>query len=256
MLLGPVFLKRHHLADCLSTNLKLWELLDSAKDEDDAVGLYVTADYQLKGRGQGTNNWYSSHKTNLLFSYTISPEGIPPVFQFDISRIASLMLSDFLRNTLPTSCTVKIKWPNDIYVNQMKIAGMLIENRILGTQISSSIIGIGININEQTFPEEINCPTSFRLLTGSEFDLDDILERITRSFRQKNRAIKTYEPETLHKEYDKHLYGLGRKMEFSVKNRRFEGTILGTDRAGLLRVETEGKVNYYGIKEIQFNPRG
>ncbi len=254
MLLGPVFLKHHHFQECVSTNSKLWELIDNVKDSDetDAVGLYVTTDFQRNGRGQNESCWHSSPEKNLLFSYSIIPEAIPPVFQFDISRIAATMLMKFLKNSLPTSYTVKIKWPNDIYVNNLKISGMLVENRLMGAQIKATIIGIGINVNETDFPDEVTNPTSIRLLTGKESDLGDMLERLTRYFRQNNRSIKTYDPVAIHKEYDKFLYGLGKKMPFIAKDKRFEGTILGTDRAGLLRVETDGKINYYGMKEIRY----
>jgi len=249
MLLGQILDRRHHVSECCSTNQVLWDLLDGKPASGEFHGWYATAGYQQEGRGQAGNSWFSSRDTNILISFNINPIHIPPVFQFDISRIASLLQWQFFSDMLPHK-EVRIKWPNDIYVGDQKLAGMLVESRVMGNQLMASVIGIGINVNETSFPDGIRNPVSLKQLTGQSFNLESLTEQITHFFRKKCRSIKSYKPDQLHNEYDRHLYCLGQKREFMAGRKRFEGIILGTDRTGLLRVQAGNAIRYFGLKEL------
>jgi BirA family transcriptional regulator, biotin operon repressor / biotin---[acetyl-CoA-carboxylase] ligase len=251
MLLGQILDRRFHVSECCSTNQALWDLLDDAPASGEFLGWYATAGYQREGRGQAGNSWFSSRDTNILLSFNIHPGHIPPVFQFDISRIASLLQFHYFSYLLPDN-DVRIKWPNDIYVDDLKLAGMLVESRVMGNQLLASVIGIGINVNETSFPDGIRNPVSLKQLTGQTYNLDILTDQIVTFFRKKCRAIKSYKPDQLQSDYDSHLYCLGQKREFIAGGKRFEGIILGTDRTGLLRVQSGNAIRYFGLKELVY----
>ncbi len=251
MILGPILDHRHHFDECCSTNERLWNIIDSIDNHEEHQGAYATTDFQEAGRGQGNNHWYSSHGQNILISIYITPLQIPPVFQFDISRIASLLQLCFLSEFI-SSEKLRIKWPNDMYVNDRKLSGMLIENRVLGNSIRASVIGIGINVNELDFPDTLPNATSLAQLTGKEYDLEQLLKQMVKVFRKRYRGIKSYQPQVIHKEYDKWLYGLGEKRSFMANGKHFDGVILGTDRAGLLHIQSNGSNRFFGMKEVVY----
>ncbi len=141
------------------------------KNEVIPEGAIVSAEYQTTGRGQGSNIWESENGKNLLISIILYPSIIYPASQFLISMALSLGICDFLKRFIP-DCS--IKWPNDIYVNDDKIAGILIENSIMGDKIESTIAGIGLNINQEKFLSDAPNPVSLSLITGKKYDLNSL----------------------------------------------------------------------------------
>ena len=129
-----------------STNAYMKKLVREERPEE---GSLVIADFQTGGRGQMGNSWFSSKGDNLLFSLVIYPKTVRANEQFIISRIASLAIKNTLDQFVDD---IRIKWPNDIYWNDKKIAGILIENDLQGNTIDNSVIGIGINVNQEMFP--------------------------------------------------------------------------------------------------------
>ena len=134
----------------------------------------VAARTQSAGRGQRGNRWLSESGANLTFSLVLdfSAEGmkaLPVRDQFMLSRAASLAIRDFL---LQEGVDALIKWPNDVYVRNRKICGMLIENTLNGAFLERSVIGIGLNLNQKAFPVEVTHPVSLSALTGRSYPLD------------------------------------------------------------------------------------
>ena len=148
------------------------------KEKEVSEGTIIYTNYQSAGRGQGWNKWESEENKNLLISIILFPSMIKPAEQFLLSMAVSLGICDFL--DLYTT-TISIKWPNDIYVNNDKIAGILIENSIMGDLIEHTIAGIGININQSKFLSDAPNPVSLTNLTGGQFDLSQCLSQLASS---------------------------------------------------------------------------
>ncbi len=252
MNLGPVLKQKIHLNVCCSTNDKLKELLRVNENPEELSGYYVTAGYQTRGRGHNKNRWHSSRDANILMSFLATPPGLPAGWQFDIARHVSLVLVDFIGMITGNRTNVKIKWPNDIICNDKKIAGMLIENRIMGEYVVNSIIGVGININEDHFPDEFNMATSVKCVSGREMDVKTAMEKWIMMLKAASGHDQA-SPDLLHQQYDEVLFGLNRKLTFTRDDRQvFEGVIQGTDRCGMLRIMTAEGERKFGFKEVVF----
>lgn len=138
-------------------------------------GTVVLAQYQNKGKGQQGNSWESEPGKNLLASIILFPDFLSAAKQFYLSKIASLAIVDFLKTE---TNDVSIKWPNDIYIKNKKVAGILIENAIKGQNLSSSIIGIGLNLNQEIFLSDAPNPVSLKLVTSQIYDIEKVAETI------------------------------------------------------------------------------
>ena len=164
-----------------STNTFASEVLKKAELQE---GTVICADYQTAGKGHQGNRWESEKGKNLIFSIILYPSSVSPDDQFFISMTISLGICDFLRGILPE---VKIKWPNDIYVRNDKIAGILIENTLIGNTIESCITGIGLNINQEKFSTVIPNPVSIRMITGKESDTFTCLKQLLNFLDNRDR---------------------------------------------------------------------
>ena len=158
--------------------IKWFKTIDStnnriALDKEDLADktVYMT-DFQTAGKGQRGNGWESAKAENLLFSILFKPSDILAENQFIISQAVTLGIVEYVRSK---GITAKIKWPNDIYVNDRKICGILIENSVNGNNLVSSIVGIGFNLNQLTFSPDIPNPVSLSTLTDVRYDLKEEL---------------------------------------------------------------------------------
>src|ERR1035437_3889646 len=174
-------------------------------------GSIVWALDQPQGRGQGTKRWESEPGKNLTFSIILHPTWLLPEDQFYLSKVISLAVSDFI--ALFTD-NVSIKWPNDIYVGNGKIAGILIENSIEGQSIVQSIAGIGVNINQQTFSTYVPNPLSLNQLTGNEFDLGEMLDILSDLIAYRYLLLKKKEFKTIDENYHHALYRLNQMANY------------------------------------------
>lgn len=212
----------------------------------------IMASFQTKGRGQHYNKWESKEGENLLLSIYIKPEILYVENQFVISRLAALSIRDCIAYFLkkPTS----IKWPNDIYVNDKKIAGILIENSVSQNKIDRSIIGIGININQTEFEE--SGATSLKLESKKDWDLLRILEYLLYRFNHYLESLGSTNEE-MHQLFDMHLYTRKEWLSMSSKKQGdFIGRILSTQKNGMLVIEDKNqKLISYNHKEILFNSK-
>ncbi|MGV8963869.1 MAG: biotin--[acetyl-CoA-carboxylase] ligase [Candidatus Saccharimonadaceae bacterium] len=231
-----------------STNTELKQL---QKQKPLPEGSIVMVDFQTHGRGQAGNTWYSGKGNNLLFSFLLYPRCVMAKDQFIISRIVSLALKNMLDTYLDG---VTIKWPNDIYWNNKKIAGMLIENSLMGQQIDFTIIGIGLNVNEIEFPVELPNPVSMKQITGIDFDREEVLTMFFREFFILYRALQIGEVDSIEHEYMQYLFRKDNDYWFEDNDGRFRGTIKNVLSSGHLVIDAypEKKERMYAFKEVAF----
>lgn len=161
------------LDETASTNTYLRGMTDAPH------GTVIAARRQSAGRGQRGNTWESEPDANLTFSILVRPAGIPPVKQMAISRAVSLSIVRWLDRYLPDGMEASIKWPNDIYVGDRKICGILIEHVLTAGRIERTVIGTGININQKAFYSDAPNPVSLTQLTGLTYPLDSMLREVT-----------------------------------------------------------------------------
>jgi BirA family biotin operon repressor/biotin-[acetyl-CoA-carboxylase] ligase len=215
-----------------------------------AQGCVIYTDYQTSGRGRAGNKWESERGKNLLISIILNPKIIPPEDQFFISMAISLGICDFAGNYLLGS---KIKWPNDIYVNDDKIAGILIENSILGGTIESTIAGIGININQIEFPSSVPNPVSLSMLTGREYDRKVCLEELLACLDGRYEMLMSGKLEQLKKEYLSRLYWLNEWHFYRSEGKLFRGIVKGISAYGRLIIEDENvSPAEFDFKEVEY----
>lgn len=241
--------------------IKWMETVDSTQNEvqrqqDGLDNLsVVAARNQTAGRGQRGNRWKTRPGENLTFSILLLPgrDGIPAIpagDQFVISEIVTLALHTTLEDAgIPS----KIKWPNDIYVGDRKICGVLIENTLQGGMVHSSIIGIGLNVNQTEFDPEVMNPTSMKNLTGRTFDLQELLVLFMDCFR--DELSKLTQRRITRVRYLSALYRFGTQHSYTdcATETVFEGKITGISQQGLLCVEMpDGIIREFGFKEISY----
>jgi len=162
----------HRFHTLTSTNSQMATIAPSL-----AHGDIVICHEQTAGRGQRGNSWESEPGRNLTFSLLLRPRRIEAPDAFLMSMAVSIGITEALRKLLCQD--VLIKWPNDIYVGDRKLAGILIENSFSGRKIGHAIIGIGLNVNQTVFRSDAPNPVSMAELSGHEYDLDEVLETVT-----------------------------------------------------------------------------
>jgi len=213
-------------------------------------GTIVFTNYQLAGRGQMGNQWESEDGKNLLISIVLFPSMINPADQFTISMTISLGICDFLKRYISLS---KIKWPNDIYVNNDKIAGLLIESSLMGNSIESTIAGIGLNINQEKFLSEAPNPVSLKMIKGRNFDLTTCLHQLASDLDTRYKQLKKRNTDQIKKEYISQLFRLNEWHEYRDVNGTFTGRIRSVSDYGRLQIEIRsGKMCEYSFKEVDF----
>jgi BirA family biotin operon repressor/biotin-[acetyl-CoA-carboxylase] ligase len=229
-----------HIEETDSTNRWLRDHTPSQSGEH-----VVVADYQTAGRGCGTNSWESERGKNLTFSMLIHPEGMLAKAQFRITEVVSVALCETLETYINNK--VEIKWPNDIYVGNRKLCGILIENRLQGSEIKDSIIGIGLNVNQRVFLSDAPNPVSLFQLTGQETDLDMLLNRFLAAFERV--AVRP----TVSQDYRKRLYRKHIPALYEDRLGRFEATLTDVLPDGRLVLnDASGYAHTYAFKEVRF----
>ena len=210
----------------------------------------IRADFQTDGRGQRGNTWHSPNALNLMFSYVHYPEKLEARHQFMLSQATATAIASYL--TQKGVKDVAIKWPNDVYVGMKKICGMLIENAVSGHYIRYSIIGIGVNINQTTFPDNLPNPTSLTKCTGQQYDLDQEFEAIIGILRNNILGISTANSDTLMQNYKDILLGLDKTLIYRSGGKVFKGVIRDVDKHGMITIEdTEtGEAKQYAFNEV------
>ncbi len=234
------------LSETNSTNEQARIMLNSRQISPPTV---IFADFQTSGKGMAENTWQSEKGKNILCSYVLKPN-IAPEKQFKISQAVALSILNFLKEF---SSEFLIKWPNDIYFKNKKTAGILIENLINGQNIVHSIIGIGININQIKFPDNLLNSSSLSMVTGQKINLEYAKQSLTKHILETFEQIK-YNSSMIHKEYIDNLYRYREMAEYRDSKGIFEGMITGVSKYGHLIVQNcnTHKQEEYDIKEIEF----
>lgn len=232
-----------------STNTYLASLLRKKRLQE---GTILRTDYQTAGRGYLENTWESEKGKNLLISIVLYPSFIAISDQFRISMAISLGICDFLSRFTP-GC--KIKWPNDIYIKDDKIAGMLIENVLSGNKIEFTIAGIGLNINQEEFSDNIPNPVSLRLLTEEIYDLETCLNLLAEDLDVRYKQLIAGNEAEIENEYKEKLYRFNKWFRFNDKDGIFSGKIVNVEDDGRLVIEiSDGNYNKYSFKDVEFIP--
>ena len=212
---------------------------------------FVKCHTQTHGRGQRGNSWESAPGKNITGSLLIHPQDFPASAQFLISEAVALGVSELLSIY---GIHAKVKWPNDIYVGDNKIAGILFEHVIYDRNIHRTISGIGLNVNQTIFNSDAPNPVSMKQITGKEYDLEEVAQTLTDCIERNIEIISS--GLNLHSEYMDNLWrNDGRFHPFHEKKtaRRFLGRILSVAHDGILTLEdTEGNTLPYAFKEIEF----
>ncbi|MDR1056903.1 MAG: biotin--[acetyl-CoA-carboxylase] ligase [Prevotellaceae bacterium] len=229
-----------------STNDKATELALLSVNE----GAAVITDDQTKGRGQRQNSWESEKGQNMTFSLIIYPQFLLAEQQFLISKITSLAVCNYLGSM---DIDARIKWPNDIYIDDHKVTGILIENSIIGEHISFSILGIGINLNQESFNKDILNPISVFQKTGKKTDIFKGLNHLLYHFNKWYNMLKNNEQATINNSYLQHLYRKEGFHLYKSNERTFKAKIAGILNNGELVLEEEnGNISHYAFKEISY----
>lgn len=241
------------LAETDSTNRYLTELCNQEADTLPELTT-VLAEHQTAGKGQRGNSWESEAGRNLLFSLLLRPTFLEARRQFILSQIVSLAIKEELDTRVEH---ISIKWPNDIYWQEKKICGILIENDLCGSAIGRCVAGIGLNVNQEQFISDAPNPVSLKQITGREHDrkalLEGILKRLDTYYRRlRQEGYGRCLPEISAK-YACSLFRREGLHPYEDKDGRFLARLLRVEADGRFVLEDEaGHVREYLFKEVQY----
>ncbi len=214
-------------------------------------GSVFYADFQTKGKGQNKNVWHSEKNKNILCSIVLYPDFLNIEYFFVLNQVISLGIIDFLIGYNVSDC--RIKWPNDIYINDKKICGILIENTLLGDTISKSIVGIGININQTDFPSDLPNPISLKNIINKSIAIEDGLETLAKCINLRYNQLIDGDFLNLNNDYINLLYKRNILSAFLKEGLEFKGTIQGVDKSGELIIKNgNGKTEQYQFNQVKY----
>jgi len=230
-----------------STNDYLKEEL--SKSTPFSEGTVIMAVDQVSGRGQSGNRWNSEPGKNLTFSLLLKPTFLKPMDQFNINIVICVSIFEVLFPLFKNQ--LKIKWPNDIYVGDKKLGGILIENILQGSEWKESIIGIGMNVNQENF-EGIQNACSIKQLLHHEYTLKDLLYDLCGSIERNYLQLRKQGILNLKSRYIQNLYGLNQVRKYKLEGVSVEGKIMNVEDDGQLIVDFNGHSAKFNFKEIEF----
>jgi BirA family biotin operon repressor/biotin-[acetyl-CoA-carboxylase] ligase len=242
--------EHQHIEESKSTNQILWQRSEQERLND---FFCLSTGFQTRGKGQGENSWESEKDKNILMSFVVYPQNLNAADAFMISRWVSLSIVAYL--TQKGVKSVSIKWPNDIYVGNSKICGILIQNAMMGSFISKSLVGIGLNLNQTKFESNAPNPVSLSLITHLQYhvlgEINVLMNQLQKSYRE-----IWVSPEKLVSEYHRNLYQLNEMREYQIENQLVLASIHGVDEFGrLILLHQNQSTRSYDLKEIKFSLR-
>lgn len=230
-----------------STNATAIELLSKSKPTE---GTLLVTPHQTAGKGQIGSSWQSEAGKNLTFSLILYPVFLPVRAQFDLSIAVSMALHDALTELLPAA-RCRVKWPNDLFLENKKVAGVLIQNSLLGSTIQYAVVGIGLNVNQQHFGDELPHAGSLASVAGKAFSTEAVLEELLLRLEQRYLQLRAGKSAALRNTYSQYLFGINELRSFYLPGEGpLEGRIRGVDPSGKLLVETEQGMRSFNLKEI------
>ena len=247
-----------HLVETTSTNQFLKENashLSSCQEKpftassEESITV-VVADYQTAGKGQGTNTWESEKGKNLLFSILVHPTTLPIERQYVLSEAAALSYKEVLDAYTED---ISVKWPNDIYWQDRKVSGTLIETSLSKGVFKDFIIGTGINVNQKEFRSDAPNPVSLYQITGREIPLEEVQDRMVEKFEEYYQMVINGAYDTISKRYHEALYRKEGLFPYRDKNGEFTASIDHVkDNGHLVLKDADGNAREYAFKEVQF----
>lgn len=234
----------HYIEQTTSTND---EARKECYDHLDAIW----SEYQTSGRGQRGHSWHSAEGENVTFSVVLKPTFLPVVEQFLLSEVVALALVDTMAE-YDIEC--RIKWTNDLYAGDSKLAGVLIEHQLSTEGIVRTIVGIGLNVNQREFPADLPNPTSMALLRSASFDRREVLERYMANLEAWYGRLLEGNKSAIEERYRELMYHLDEQHIYALASgEKFRAIIRGVRPSGELRLEHEdGTIREYAFKEVEF----
>ena len=232
-----------YVSECLSTNDFLTNYVKKNPQDE---GIIIISDFQTRGKGQRTNTWQSDRGKNLLFSFLVKPE-LSVNNQFKLHIITSISI---VRTLYKVGIhDAKIKWPNDIYVRDKKVSGILIESQVSSRKITQSVIGIGLNINQTQF-NLLNATSTYNEL-NINLDIKNTLEIFCTFFDEEYLSVND-DIETLKRNYMRNLYQLNKEIKFIYEKNILSGRIVDIDPDGSLVILSNGNKEKFNYGSISF----
>ncbi len=229
-----------------STNRFLRELKDEQEDEM----VVAVADFQTAGKGQGSHTWESEAGKNLLFSIKVNPRWVPVRQQFLLSMAGAIAIKEALETYVDG---ITLKWPNDVYWNDKKISGTLIETSIDSKGIKTCIFGIGINVNQEAFHSDAPNPVSLRQILGHEVDKDELLQKVIEGFRRYYELLRRADYMDVSGIYHLSLYRRKGFHRYEDADGDFEGAFVEVEDDGhLILHDKQGVIRSYSFGEVKF----
>ena len=241
-------LVRVHYKQCDSTQTRMQELLSKTSPKQ---GLVITSDYQSAGRGQLDSNWQSLPNLNIAFSILFRPHSLPIDKQFYFNIWSALATIELLKH-ITGKTNIKVKWPNDIMIDDLKLGGILIQSSLRSNQLAQLILGVGLNVNESmknySFPA-----TSLRDVCQKYFHVKELQEQlITAIYNRCSTGLKSSQYKESWMEFERRLWKLNETVEIREEGIKKKCKILGVQPSGELNVEIEGEIRNIRHKEIEF----
>lgn len=237
-----------HLPETGSTNSYAIGILSKDRPEE---GYVIITDNQTQGKGTDTNTWESKKGKNLTFSLILYPSFTADQ-QFILNKAISLGICEFLQTELHRK-DVSIKWPNDIYIGDKKVCGILIQNSVIGNKLDYVVVGIGLNVNQTLFTSDAPNPVSLKMVTGINYDLDELVQKLLHSIFEKYDMVKPETSGKIENNYHKALYRMMEWHHYMVKGMEIYARISGTNTSGQLLLESETEqVLICDLKEVKF----
>ncbi|MCO5248626.1 MAG: biotin--[acetyl-CoA-carboxylase] ligase [Chitinophagales bacterium] len=234
------------LKEISSTNTFLKDWLSNNKPID---GLVIMADKQSKGKGQSGNSWQAEAEKNLTFSVLFLTGFLKVTEQFLLSMATCLSVYELLCEKVKDK-KIEIKWPNDVMIDRKKVCGILIENSIQGSTVLTSIIGIGLNVNQENFPGLTTA--SSMILNGYQGNVEETCIRLLEILEKNYLFLKSGQYEKIHQRYLQVLLGLNEELLFSDSLSSFKGSIQNVEKDGQLTIKTDDGTRKFYHKEVRF----
>jgi len=227
--------------------------------QDLPEGTVVVSGQQTEGRGQAEERWLSEEGKNLLMSVVFYPSFVSPQNLFRMSKTFALAVVDFLctLKSLQGKDTIKIKWPNDIYYGDKKLCGLLIENSIRNPHVNHTILGVGLNVNQENFPPSLANPVSLKNILGADQDINECIYDLCNSLESRYLQLKDGHGEKIDEDYLSALYRFGEFYEYEnmhENNReKFRAKITAIEDDGKIFLKREnGLIEKFDFKEVRF----
>ena len=234
------------LPACASTNSEAQTLVVQNRASD---GCTIITDFQTAGRGQRGNRWEGAPAENLLLSVVWQPRFLAAAQQFRLSQAVALGVHDWAAALLGPAPGLKLKWPNDLYYGDQKLGGILIENSLSGPAMQHSIVGIGLNINQQTFDSP--AATSIGQITGRRYPREELAARLLESLERRYLQLRAGQVGHLRQDYLRALYRYQEEHLFLIDGRPVSGQIVGVEEDGRLAVAIGQELRRFGLQEIR-----